>query len=268
LRRSAGSPSLHPGPKDDLTAKLLERFKVLIHEGVLTPGCRLPPERELAGMFGVSRSSLRQALKVLEIMGVLSQYVGNGTYLSDGAPTLLAQPLEFLFVMDGISYPELFEARMVVEPEIAARAAQRAASEDLTRLRHTLDVLAGRGLSLERMIEADLEFHDAIFQAAGNRMFRLLFATVHRALLNSMLHTAERGSVRDTLRFHRAIYSAIEARDSSRARQAMADHIKEAADLLRGSAEKHARPDFTRLLKPLSRASRSGTRGGRASSRG
>lgn len=253
MRRSSVSPSLQSAQKEDLTAKLIARFKTLIQEGILKPGCRLPPERELAALFGVSRSSLRQALKVLEIMGVLSQYVGNGTYLSDGAATILAQPLEFLFVMDGISYHELFEARMVVEPEIAARAAPRATSEDLARLRHTLDVLADRGLSLERMIEADLAFHDAIFQAAGNRMFRLLFGVVHRALLTSMLHTAERGSVRDTLRFHRAIYAAIERRDSSLARKAMADHINEAANLLRGSAKKRARPDYTRLLKPIPR---------------
>ena len=65
--------------KDDLTARLIATFKQLISEGSLVPGCRVPAERELEGNFGVSRSSLRQALKVLEIMGIISQRVGDGT---------------------------------------------------------------------------------------------------------------------------------------------------------------------------------------------
>ena len=79
------SRNLDTLPKDDVTGRLVGVFKNLISEGALTPGGRLPAERDLAEKFGVSRSSLRQALKVLEIMGVISQRVGDGTYFNSGA---------------------------------------------------------------------------------------------------------------------------------------------------------------------------------------
>src|SRR3954468_5173264 len=103
--------------KEDVTVRLITIFKQLIAEGVLKPGGRLPAEREMAESFGVSRSSLRQALKVLEIMGVISQRVGDGTYLNAGAPSILSEPMEFLILLDGISFHELMEARLIVEPE-------------------------------------------------------------------------------------------------------------------------------------------------------
>ena len=123
-------PALGPlSTKDDVTVRVLSTFKRLISEGALVGGSRLPSERELAENFQVSRSSLRQALKVLEIMGVISQRVGDGTYLNSAAPTVLGEPMEFLILLNGLSSYELMEARIIVEPELAARAwelAQRA----------------------------------------------------------------------------------------------------------------------------------------------
>ena len=113
-------------PKEDITAKLLATFKQLIAEGTLAPGARMPAEREMASNLNVSRGSLRQVLKMLEIMGVVSQRVGDGTYLNAAAPSILAEPMEFLILLDGISFEELMEARLIVEPELAARAASRA----------------------------------------------------------------------------------------------------------------------------------------------
>src|SRR5512134_2603205 len=107
-------PLLNGKPKDDLTHQLLARFKDLIAQGVLRPGGRLPPERELAKRFGVSRSSLRHALKVLDIMGVLTQRVGDGTYLTTSASRILSEPLEFLVLLDGISLFDLLETRLIV----------------------------------------------------------------------------------------------------------------------------------------------------------
>src|SRR5262249_5698395 len=127
---SIGARSMAPG-KEDVTATLVGVFKRLISEGSLAPGHRLPAERELAEMFGVSRSSLRQALKVWYIMGVSWQRVGDGTYSNPAALSILAEPMEFLILLDGLSFHELMEARLIVEPELAARAAARAAPEDI-----------------------------------------------------------------------------------------------------------------------------------------
>src|SRR5579871_3060171 len=121
-----------------LTAKILEKIKRLIATGAVAPGGKFPPERELAKTFGVNRASLRQVLKVLEIMGVLSQRVGDGTYLNDSAESILDEPLDFLVLLDDLSHHELFETRLIVEPELAARAAERATTEDLAALRKAI----------------------------------------------------------------------------------------------------------------------------------
>src|SRR6185503_17253921 len=127
--------------KDDVTVRLLSNFKRLISEGALVAGSRLPSERELAENFQVSRSSLRQALKVLEIMGIISQRVGDGTYLNVAASSMLGEPLEFLILLNGISFQELIEARIIVEPELAARAAERATSDDVRILKESLEAM-------------------------------------------------------------------------------------------------------------------------------
>src|SRR5579862_7364754 len=88
--------------KEDLTHLLILRFQQMLSEGVLKPGIKLPPERELAAYFKVARSSLRQALKVLEMMGVITQRIGDGSYLNQDASSVLSVPMEFLFLLDGI----------------------------------------------------------------------------------------------------------------------------------------------------------------------
>src|SRR5262245_53485906 len=128
-------------PKDDLTRLLIRSFKGLISDGALQPGGKLPPERDLARRFGVARSSLRHALKVMEVMGVITQRVGDGTYLSGNASQILSEPLDFLLLIDGISLFEVLETRLLVEPEMAARAAERATLAHLHELKSSLDVM-------------------------------------------------------------------------------------------------------------------------------
>src|ERR1700749_180702 len=131
-------PPTREQPDDRVTAKLISRIKSLIANGAIPPGSKFPPEREMAKEFGVNRASVRQALKVLEIMGVLSQRVGDGTYLSESAESILDEPIDFLVLLDDLSHHELFETRLIVEPELAARAAERATAEDLAVLRNTV----------------------------------------------------------------------------------------------------------------------------------
>jgi len=242
--------------KNDVTSKLIARFKTLISEGVLVPGCRLPSERELAKRFKVSRPSLRQALKVLEIMGVISQKIGDGTYLNRSATAILGQPIEFLVLLDGISHHELFEARLIVEPELAKRAAEHATVEDLEILRQQLKVLEDETSSEARIIEADIAFHDAIFQAAGNRVCRLMFSMLQRALLTSMKLNSQRGEVRETLLYHKAVYTAIEKRNAVEAYETMREHINEAKNLLLRSNVNQIHTSIAQLINPLPRNSK------------
>jgi GntR family transcriptional regulator, transcriptional repressor for pyruvate dehydrogenase complex len=220
---------VQPDPR--VTARLIARIKRLIADGSISPGAKFPPEREMAKEFGANRASVRQALKVLEMMGVLSQRVGDGTYLSESADTILNEPIDFVVLLDDLSHQELIETRLIVEPELAARAAERATAEDISALRSAVLALERSKINRDRL-EADMAFHNAIFRASGNRICQLLFKGIHRIVLTSMSQLSEKVSVEQPLKSHRKIYAAIRARDAEAARSAMRDHILDARSLL------------------------------------
>ena len=220
-----------------ITATLIKQIKRIIATGTITPGAKFPPERELAKEFGVNRASLRQALKVLEIMGVLTQRVGDGTYLSASAESILNEPLDFLILLDDLSHHELLETRIIVEPELAARAAERATAEDLINLRRAIVAMEKCRTNQERL-NADMAFHELIFRASGNRICHLLFKVIHRNVLTSMSHLSTRVPLDRPLTWHKRIFAAIQERDPEQARKQMAEHIADTKALL-ASATKH-----------------------------
>src|SRR3977135_2806208 len=225
------SVSRRPGTDTRVTATLIAKIKELISRGEIAPGSKFPPERELAKEFHVNRASLRQALKVLEIMGVLTQRVGDGTYLSASAETILKEPLDFLILLDDLSHNELFETRLIVEPELAARAAERATVEDLAGLRQAIMAME-RSRTNQARLEADVAFHECVFRASGNRICHLLFKVIHRSVLTSMGQLSRRVSIDRPLSFHKKIYAAIRDRSPQNARSAMQEHILDAQTLL------------------------------------
>ena len=243
-----------PKRKADVTTKVLGTFKQLIGEGTLAPGARLPAERDMASHLKVSRGSLRQALKMLEVMGVVSQRVGDGTYLNSAAPSMLAEPMEFLILLDGISFEELMDARLIVEPELAARAAERATSEMIARLRESLSRMQARDIKHGDFIEEDLRFHRLIFQMAGNRVCSLMFSIVHESLHNLMEVTSRMVDVDHTVKLHSRIFAAVRKRDRDEARAKMFAHLSDARELLQRSheAQKQSKLEdrFARLSLP------------------
>ncbi len=243
--------------KDDLTARLIATFKQLISEGSLVPGCRLPAERDLAESFGVSRSSLRQALKVLEIMGIISQRVGDGTYLNIAATSILGEPLEFMILLNGISFQELIEARIIVEPELAARASDRATSDDLCVLRGSLEAMKESRSDHARLIEQDLLFHETIFRASGNRVCSLMFALIHKSIHRMIELTSQLVELEHTLALHKAIYIALQKRDPEEARRRMAEHLLDVRRLLQRASDEQVRNRLQNRITTLS-AARSG----------
>src|SRR5262245_3287601 len=131
--------SLQPIPHVDITAEVIERIKRLLASGELQPGARLLPEREFSRILGISRPSLRQALKVLMAIGIVECKVGKGTYIrKEMAAQMLEQSMHFLSLTGGISLTELFEVRKVVEVELAGLAATRATSDDLVKIKECL----------------------------------------------------------------------------------------------------------------------------------
>lgn len=205
-------PCRTPAPKtQDLTHTLVAGLKDMIAGGQLHPGSKLPPERELAKQFAVNRASVRQALKALEVMGILYQRVGDGTYLTPDASMTLRVPLDFLILVDGISFQELSEARRIVEPELAARAAARRSSEDVEALDEAV-----AAMKVCPDAEHDLRFHEVVWRASGNRVCQRMFSALHGALSgNEEVMPAE----------HERIAAAIREGDSVRARALMRAHL-------------------------------------------
>ncbi|HEV2275183.1 MAG TPA: FadR/GntR family transcriptional regulator [Acidobacteriaceae bacterium] len=249
---SAGSSSI--SDKGDLTDWLILRFKQLISEGTLTPGYKLPSERELSLHFGVSRTSLRPVMKVLRMMGVISQRVGDGTYLSGDASSVLAEPMEFLFLLDETSSEELIDTRLMVEPALAAKAAEQSTKEHLLVLRQTIAEIEAAGSDQFRIIEADLLFHQTILQSSGNRLCGRLFQVIHRSLMNMMMLTAQLVNRDHTLAFHQAIFESIRQRNASEAERNMRDHLIDARALLLRARQAEADERLRRSIRGAPRA--------------
>lgn len=231
----ASEPKISPlpfGNKENVTQLLILRFQEMLRDGVLTQGTRLPAERELAAHFKVARSSLRQALKVLEIMGVITQKVGDGSYLNTDTSAILSVPMEFLFLLDDTSTSELTELRQLVEPGLARLAAERSTAEDIALLQKSVKDLESSSNDKLKLVSSDLLFHRAIFQASKNRTASSLFQTIHRAMSKMILVTSQLVELEHTLAFHKPIMQAIERRDGEQAAQLMMSHLKDATALL------------------------------------
>jgi GntR family transcriptional repressor for pyruvate dehydrogenase complex len=228
------------GRGEELTVRLIRHFKGSIRNGELAPGCRLPAERELSQQLGVNRASLRQALKVLQVMGVVNQRVGDGTYLCRDAREVFREPVDFLILLSGISNEELFEFRLLIEPEMAALAAKKASSKDRAEM---LDAIAAEenGRTTQERIEADLAFHEGISRAAGSRVSRFILTMIHKAILDSMAESAQRRPIQEVIRSHTAIWEAIGKHDEKAARRAMIRHLRTSRDSVKPARKRSKR---------------------------
>jgi GntR family transcriptional repressor for pyruvate dehydrogenase complex len=206
--------------------QIVSRLLDLIQQRHLGPGDRLPAERELAATMGVSRSSLREALRALTVLGVTDMRHGTGTYVSSLEPDLLVRPLSFVLSLSDGGFDQLFEARKVVEPAIAALAAQRIDDTTLDRL-DALAMRAGAVVeSAEAFLVADVELHDAIRQAARNAILGRFMESIQALAVASRKTTGSRREVREqSVRDHEAIVAALRAREPDGAADAMHRHL-------------------------------------------
>src|SRR3954468_6507957 len=159
---------------DQIAARLIE----LITERQLKPGDRLPPERELAATMGVSRSSLREALRALAMLGVAEMRQGDGTYLTSLEPEKLRRPVGLVLALSDAGLAELFEARKLVEPGLAALAAERiddAAAAEITRCaRASADKLEDAAAVMWN----DMGLHGLLARAARNAILSRLLESI------------------------------------------------------------------------------------------
>jgi GntR family transcriptional repressor for pyruvate dehydrogenase complex len=199
----------------------------LLRQKELKPGDKLPPERELAEMLGVSRPSLREALRALSIMKVVEVRQGDGTYVSALNPEELVEHLEFVFMLDDSTTLQLFEARKIVEPGNAALAAQRISDEELAQLRAYLDESERGYDDPETFLQIDIELHELITRAARNPLLERFMASISALGRASRQKTVRLSGVPTlTVDHHRRIVAALEAHDPQAASAAMLRHLE------------------------------------------
>jgi GntR family transcriptional regulator, transcriptional repressor for pyruvate dehydrogenase complex len=191
----------------------------------LKPGDTLPPERELVQSYRVGRSSVREALRILESKGLIRSR-GDGAFSVADYLNPLNESLDLLLAVDAADYAELFEVRRIVEGEAAALAASRRANLELARMGEAIEEMVEGLSSEERFIAADLRFHMVIAEATRNRvvvhLMNAIRALLHRSL-SSSYHIA--GSPERAIEMHRLILEAIEAKRPEDARLRMHEHV-------------------------------------------
>lgn len=207
-------------------------YDMVAMDGNLKPGDKLPNENDLAQQLGVSRTTLREAIRALVTEGVLEVRRGKGTFVSKDLQDIRSFGFKSL-ERTKIRLKDLYELRLLFEPQVAALASQRATEKELTRI---LD----QGALIEQLIRegkdrvsADQEFHKAIVMATHNEFFIWLIPLINRTVSESVFLDAATGELaEDTLRDHAMIMDFLKLRDADGCRNAMDIHIRRAIHTL------------------------------------
>jgi GntR family transcriptional repressor for pyruvate dehydrogenase complex len=223
--------------RNSLQEQIGLRIEEMITSGQLQVGDRLPSEIEMARQFDVHRSTIREALRVLEQRGLVEMKVGSGSYVSRVSPSVVAETLDTYFVSSESSYEDVAILRTLLEPGIAALAALRAEPEDLQKLEealHNLERAMNHG-DLDSQIAADADFHLALTAASGNKLLFAIFSGIQYVIQRALKSGYNRpGKLRrdsvEVLNNHRALFAAVKAGDPLRATEQMKLQIRSLSD--------------------------------------
>src|ERR1700685_2172087 len=241
-RRAGGNAVYKLVRTSRLYEQIVQQIEESILKGSLKAGDQLPAERELAMRFGVSRTAVREAVKALREKGLVEAYSGRGTFITDGTSQAVRQSFD---LMVKIGQPEgstdLAEVRRLLEPEIAALAAERAQESDRATLREAVAVMDRSLKDADAYIEADLDFHLALAEAAANPLILSLIDSIVGLLREQRLRIfqVEGGPQRGQIH-HKRILEGMEKRDAKMARDAMKAHLEQVREDSHASASKRA----------------------------
>lgn len=208
-------------------AKLVVAYvRRLIECGEFKAGDKLPPERELARLIGVSRPSVRAGLQSLAAVGVVESRRGAGTFVADGPPLLDVNPLSLFSALHGIPQDELFETRRVIEIDIAGLAAERARGEELAVISEEVMEMFASLDDVHRFLIHDIRFHRAIAAGARNPLLAAIMEMVADLFYDQRTATVDgwQGAA-EAAEQHKRIYQAIRTGDVDKARAEMGHHL-------------------------------------------
>jgi GntR family transcriptional repressor for pyruvate dehydrogenase complex len=212
--------------------EIVEQIRVLMAGGELKPGDKLLPERELADRLQVSRASVREAIRALEMMGFVDIRPGDGTFVRDRNADDIIQPLAMFLAVERSSLLEMFEIRRIFESATAALAAEHASDDEVLHLGNSLDnmIQSFNVKDSEKGEEYDTAFHYIIAEATHNGLLIRLFRTITEDFSRSVsvarrqIYIDEHNPV-NIIDQHRQIFEAIKMHDPERASQAMLEHL-------------------------------------------
>ncbi|MFJ2806108.1 FadR/GntR family transcriptional regulator [Kitasatospora sp. NPDC087271] len=217
-----------------VTDQAIEKIKEMIVSGALLPGARLPNEADLADQLGLSRNSLREAVRALTAMRILVPRQGDGTYVSGLEPHLLLEAMAFASdVSHGHTARQLLQVRRLLEPQVTALAAGLLTDDHLRTLRAVLDQSAAAA-GIEEFIELDIEFHRTIADAVGNPVLSTLLGilSTHTQRLRIVRGTHNAPAREQAHREHEAIWRALVDHDAVLAASASTVHVAAVEDWL------------------------------------
>jgi GntR family transcriptional repressor for pyruvate dehydrogenase complex len=209
--------------------KVIEQIGEMIKNGYLKKGDKLPPERELVEQLGVSRTSIREALRVLEILGVIESRQGEGNFITNHLDDIFFQPLSLIFMLRNNDPVEILEMRKILDVGVAGLAAQRITDDDLKKLKEIIEKFK---ISDDENINTSLdkEFHYIIIGASGNFLAKDIYNTISMLFYQFIAGARkqimqDKGNQAILLAQHEEIYRAMEKHDPKLAEEAMIRHL-------------------------------------------
>jgi GntR family transcriptional repressor for pyruvate dehydrogenase complex len=213
--------------------QVAEQIRRMISEGSLKPGDLLPPERELVAKLGVGRSSIRDAVRTLEVMGILEPRQGHGTVVRDLSADALVVPLSLVLTRKRELVTELLDVRRMIEPGLAARAAKNATAEELAHMAAILERHEAKLRRGEEAMDEDSDFHYSIALAARNSVVLRVLDVLMDLLRESRSRSLQvPGRPQRSFDGHRRILRALQKRDAKAAEAAVRRHLKEIEEVV------------------------------------
>jgi len=220
------SATLRPVERTTLTSTICQKLAGEIIRGNWSEGEKIPTERELASELGVGRASLREALKALQIMGMIEIRLGDGTYVRKRSEFFSTPLLWAIASSPAVDIEELVAARKLIEVELAGLAAEHASVAQMKEIREYLDRMKKERGNPDEFIQADLNFHLAIGNAASNGILLNALQLIRNLLHEWMLKAvATKGVYEEAYKQHERVLHAIKSRDGKAARTAMRNHL-------------------------------------------
>ena len=222
---------LAPVRKQSVGQQVVGQIVELIRTGNLRPGDRLPSERELVEIFGISRPSLRESMRALSVLGIIESRHGGGAFVTElDAPTMLA-PLDFFLSLSQANFDDAFESRRIIEVEIVRKAATKASRADVADLN---DMIAAHATIQSDPVGfriLDSRFHEKLSGIAGNAVLqRVAYGLYNMGLDFRRRATAESGLIAQSTEDHGRIAAAIAEHDADGAAEAMTRHLRHIED--------------------------------------